>query len=101
MLFRSHWLYKEGGEYSDAEAQHLVWLRQLVDQQRDVTDPREFLASLKLNLYPDEVYVFTPKGDVKSMARGATPLDFAFLIHSEVGFRTSGHIGRASCRERV
>lgn len=86
----AHWFYKEGGEYSDAEAQHLVWLRQLVDQQRDVTDPREFLASLKLNLYPDEVYVFTPKGDVKSMARGATPLDFAFLIHSEVGFRTSG-----------
>jgi len=86
----AHWLYKEGGEYSDAETQPLVWLRQLVDQQRDVTDPREFLASLKLNLYPDEVYVFTPKGDVKSMARGATPLDFAFLIHSEVGFRTSG-----------
>ncbi len=86
----AHWLYKEGGEYSDAEAQPLVWLRQLVDQQSDVTDPREFLASLKLNLYPDEVYVFTPKGDVKSMARGATPLDFAFLIHSEVGFRTSG-----------
>lgn len=86
----AHWLYKEGGEYSDAETQPLVWLRQLVDQQSDVTDPREFLASLKLNLYPDEVYVFTPKGDVKSMARGATPLDFAFLIHSEVGFRTSG-----------
>ncbi len=86
----AHWLYKEGAEYSDSETQPLVWLRQLVDQQRDVTDPREFLSSLKLNLYPDEVYVFTPKGDVKSMARGATPLDFAFLIHSEVGFRTSG-----------
>ncbi len=86
----AHWLYKEGAEYNDAETQPLVWLRQLVDQQRDVTDPREFLASLKLNLYPDEVYVFTPKGDVKSMARGATPLDFAFLIHSEVGFHTSG-----------
>jgi len=86
----AHWLYKEGGDHSDGEIQPLVWLRQLLDQQRDVTDPREFLASLKLNLYPDEVYVFTPKGDVKSMASGATPLDFAFLIHSEVGFRTSG-----------
>ncbi|NKB87977.1 MAG: RelA/SpoT family protein [Acidobacteria bacterium] len=86
----AHWLYKEEAEHSEAETQPLVWLRQLVEQQRDVTDPREFLASLKLNLYPDEVYVFTPKGDVKSMPRGATPLDFAFLIHTEVGFHTTG-----------
>lgn len=86
----AHWIYKEGGEHSKAETQHLLWLRQLVEQQRDVTDPREFLSSLKLNLYPDEVYVFTPKGDVKSLPRGATPLDFAFLVHTEVGFRTKG-----------
>jgi len=86
----AHWLYKEGTEHSDEETQPLLWLRQLVEQQCDVADPREFLASLKLNLYPDEVYVFTPKGDVRSMPRGATPLDFAFLIHSEVGFRTRG-----------
>jgi GTP pyrophosphokinase len=86
----AHWLYKEGTDGTESDAQPIVWLRQLLDQQRDVTDPSEFLASLKLNLYPDEVYVFTPQGDVKSLPRGATPLDFAFMIHTEIGFHTTG-----------
>ena len=86
----AHWLYKEGQEYEETEAQPLTWLRQLVEWQRDVSDPGEFLSSLKLNLYPDEVYVFTPKGEVRSLPRGATPIDFAYLIHTEIGQHCTG-----------
>lgn len=83
----AHWIYKDGeGE----DTQPLAWLRQLVEWQREVSDPREFLSSLKLNLYPDEVYVFTPKGDVRSLPRGSTPIDFGYMIHTEIGHHCSG-----------
>lgn len=86
----AHWLYKEGHPHSEGDTQPLSWLRQLVEWQREVSDPREFLSSLKLNLYPDEVYVFTPKGEVLSMQRGATSIDFAYMIHTEIGHHCAG-----------
>jgi GTP pyrophosphokinase len=89
----AHWAYKEakGSEKPSAkDAQKFGWLRQLLEWQRDLTDPREFLESVKVDLFADEVFVFTPKGDVKSLPRGATPLDFAFAIHSDVGAHCVG-----------
>ena len=86
----AHWVYKEGGGGAAEETQPMAWLRQLVEAQGEVQDPREFLSSLRLNLYPDEVYVFTPRGDVRSLPRGATPIDFAYLIHTEVGHHCTG-----------
>ena len=86
----AHWLYKEGVDATAEETQPLAWLRQLVESQGEVSDPGEFLSSLKLNLYPDEVYVFTPDGDVKSLPRGATPIDFAYMIHTEIGQHCTG-----------
>ncbi len=84
----AHWAYKEG-KSKDGEpakdAQKFGWLRQLVEWQRDLTDPTEFLETVKMDLFADEVFVFTPKGDVKSLPHGATPVDFAYAIHSEVG----------------
>ena len=88
----AHWAYKERGrggrgapELSAKDAAEFGWLRQLVEFQREVDDPREFLETVKMDLFSDEVFVFTPKGDLKAMPRGATPVDFAFAIHSEVG----------------
>ena len=78
----AHWLYKEGREPSH-DAERVSWLRSLVEGQQE--NPREFLNSLKLNLYPEEVYTFTPKGEVFAFARGATPIDFAYRVHTEVG----------------
>ena len=86
----AHWLYKEGLDATTEETQPLAWLRQLVESQGEVSDPGEFLSSLKLNLYPDEVYVFTPKGDVKALPQGATPIDFAYMVHTEIGQHCSG-----------
>ena len=68
----------------------LKWLRTLVDWQKDMADPREFMETLKVDLFEDEVFVFTPKGEVKSLASGATPLDFAYEIHTDVGHRCVG-----------
>ena len=89
----AHWKYKEAGgsvpNKADAE-QGFAWLRQLMDWQRDLKDPTEFLDSVKFELFADEVYVFTPNGDVIELPRGATPVDFAFSIHSDVGMRCSG-----------
>ena len=85
----AHWQYKSGGT-ADGEDQNILWLRQLLEWQKEVKDPREFLSALKIDLYPDEVYVFSPKGDVYSFPRGATPLDFAYRIHTELGHRCSG-----------
>ena len=83
----AHWMYKGGhGERDDAE--RVSWLRSLVEGQQE--NPREFLDSLKLNLYPEEVYTFTPKGEVFAFPRGATPIDFAYRIHTEVGHRCVG-----------
>ena len=93
----AHWAYKEkgrdgkGGEaLSKKDAESFGWLRQLVEFQKEVADPREFLETVKVDLFSDEVFVFTPKGAVKSLPRGATPVDFAYTIHSEVGEHTVG-----------
>ena len=84
----AHWAYKEGKGKNGAlnkDAEKFGWLRQLVEWQRDLTDPKEFLETVKVDLFSDEVFVFTPKGDVKSLPRGASPVDFAYAIHSQVG----------------
>jgi len=88
----AHWKYKErvGGGVDPEEAKKFGWLRELADYQRNLKDPAEFLESVKIDLFPDEVYVFTPKGEVLVFPRGATPIDFAYAIHSEVGHRCSG-----------
>ncbi len=87
----AHWKYKEGrrGTHTD-EDQAFIWLKQLVEWQREVKDSREFLDSLKLDLYPTDVYCFTPKGKVIELPKGATPVDFAFSIHTEVGLSCNG-----------
>jgi GTP pyrophosphokinase len=86
----AHWKYKEGRVGPSADDANFLWLRQLVEWQHDITDPRVFMNSLKIDLYPDEVYTFTPKGDVFAFPRGATPLDFAYRIHTDVGHRCVG-----------
>ena len=85
----AHWRYKEGGPSSDDD-QRFSWLRQIVEDMQDLRDPRLFMESIKSELFPDEVYVFTPKGDVKVLPLGATPIDFAFSVHTEVGHQTVG-----------
>lgn len=92
----AHWKYKERGRQGHdnvldtKDAQRFQWLRQLMEWQRELKDPQEFLESVKVDLFQDEVYVFTPKGDVRVFPRGATALDFAYAIHSDVGDHCSG-----------
>ena len=86
----AHWKYKEGRIGPHADDARFQWLRQLVDWQSEVSDPRQFLSSLKVDLYPDEVYTFTPKGEVFAFPRGATPIDFAYRVHTDVGHRCVG-----------
>jgi GTP diphosphokinase / guanosine-3',5'-bis(diphosphate) 3'-diphosphatase len=87
----AHWKYKQNTGGLDAkDAAKFAWLRQLMEFQKDVKDPAEFLESVKVDLFSDEVYVFTPKGDVRVFPRGSTPVDFAYAIHSEVGDHCSG-----------
>ncbi len=82
----AHWKYKAGGTTISArDEQRLAWVRQLVEWQREMTDPNEFLSTLKIDLYPEEVYTFTPKGKVVVLPKDATPIDFAYSIHTEVG----------------
>jgi GTP pyrophosphokinase len=81
----AHWLYKEKKSGKDRIDDSLVWLRQLLENQQDTKDPGEFLDSVRVDLFPDEVYVFTPKGDVKALPEGATPIDFAYTVHTKVG----------------
>jgi GTP diphosphokinase / guanosine-3',5'-bis(diphosphate) 3'-diphosphatase len=85
----AHWKYKDG-PVSALDEQRLSWLRQVVEWQRDVSDPNEFLSTLKIDLYPEEVYTFTPKGKVVVLARDSTPIDFAYTIHTEVGHTCVG-----------
>src|ERR1700720_309995 len=85
----AHWKYKDG-PVSAQDEQRLAWLRQVVEWQRDVSDPNEFLSALKVDLYPEEVYTFTPKGKVVVLPRDATPVDFAYSIHTEVGHTCVG-----------
>jgi GTP diphosphokinase / guanosine-3',5'-bis(diphosphate) 3'-diphosphatase len=84
----AHWKYKDGKHARD-EAD-MAWLRQMLDWQKELSDPREFMESLRIDLYQDEVFVFTPKGDVRAFPLGSTPLDFAYAIHTDVGHRCVG-----------
>ncbi|MGC9325478.1 MAG: RelA/SpoT family protein [Desulfomonilia bacterium] len=86
----AHWRYKDGSKISDQDGEKLSWLRQLLEWQRELKDPKEFLQSVKIDLYPEDVYVFTPKGDVFRFPVGATPLDFAYAVHTQLGHQCIG-----------
>jgi guanosine-3',5'-bis(diphosphate) 3'-pyrophosphohydrolase len=91
----AHWMYKQRPHSSEGEAgpdgdAKMKWLRSMLDWQKEMSDPQEFMESLRVDLFEDEVYVFTPKGEVKSLAAGATPLDFAYEVHTEIGHRCVG-----------
>jgi GTP diphosphokinase / guanosine-3',5'-bis(diphosphate) 3'-diphosphatase len=86
----AHWKYKDGSPVTAKDEQRLAWLRQVVEWQQEVSDPSEFLSTLKVDLYPEEVYTFTPKGKVVILPRDATPVDFAYTIHTEVGNTCTG-----------
>lgn len=87
----AHWRYKEGGKAADKDyEQKLSWLRQLLEWQQDLRDPREFMETVRLDVLTDEVFVFTPRGDVIDLPAGSTPIDFAYRVHTEVGHRCTG-----------
>jgi GTP diphosphokinase / guanosine-3',5'-bis(diphosphate) 3'-diphosphatase len=86
----AHWRYKEGSRVDREYDQKLAWLRQLIDWQRDVADATEFVEGVKLDIFQDQVFVFTPKGDIKELPAGSTPLDFAYRIHTDVGHSCIG-----------
>jgi len=89
----AHWKYKEGRGLSGVEGEadsRFAWLRQMLEWQQELKDSREFLDTVKIDLFPEEVYVFTPQGDVKELPRGSTSVDFAFSVHTDVGMRCSG-----------
>src|SRR5213592_3159762 len=86
----AHWKYKEGRVGAGRDEQYFHWLRQLLEFQQEVRDPQEFLQNLKIELYPEEVYIFTPAGEVKALPRDATPVDFAYAIHTDVGHQCVG-----------
>jgi GTP diphosphokinase / guanosine-3',5'-bis(diphosphate) 3'-diphosphatase len=86
----AHWKYKEGKALGEVDDKRFTWLRQLLEWQRDLKDDAEFIESVKVDLFPHEVYVFTPKGAVKQFPVGATPVDFAYSVHSDVGNHCSG-----------
>ncbi|MFW2330897.1 MAG: RelA/SpoT family protein [Nitrospinota bacterium] len=81
----AHWRYKEGGSEDKKHDEQINWLRRLLEWQTEVKDPKEFLERVKIDLFPDEVYVFTPKEEVRSLMKGATPIDFAYAIHTDIG----------------
>ncbi|MFH1077226.1 MAG: bifunctional (p)ppGpp synthetase/guanosine-3',5'-bis(diphosphate) 3'-pyrophosphohydrolase [Pseudomonadota bacterium] len=86
----AHWQYKEGKSSDEQSKQQFEWLRKLVRNQEYVNDPQEYLNAVKIDLFPDEVYVFTPRGEIKEFPKGSTPVDFAYSIHSEVGHKCTG-----------
>ena len=86
----AHWKYKEGRVGDHRDERYFHWMRQLLEVQQEVRDPQEFLQNLKIDLYPEEVYIFTPKGEVKSLPRGATAVDFAYAVHTDVGHQCVG-----------
>ncbi|MFQ5897367.1 MAG: RelA/SpoT family protein [Candidatus Methylomirabilia bacterium] len=86
----AHWRYKERKSETDKFDQTFVWLRQLMEWQQEMKDPGEFMDSVQFDLFPDEVYVFTPKGDVKALAESSTPVDFAYAVHTEIGHHCMG-----------
>jgi GTP pyrophosphokinase len=81
----AHWVYKEGGPVRQKDEKAFAWLRQLIEWEQDIIDTRQFMDSVKSDLFGDLVYVYTPKGDVKELLRGSTPIDFAYAVHTEVG----------------
>src|SRR5512139_2484501 len=93
----AHWKYKEGRVVEEAEDKRFTWLRQLLEWQRDLKDNREFIESVKVDLFPNEVYIFTPKGAVKQFPIGSTPIDFAYSIHSDIG----NHCGGAKVNGKI
>ena len=86
----AHWSYKEGKAADETVASRFSWIQNLVENQSSVQDPREFLENVRIDLFPDEIYVFTPNGEIKAIPKGATPVDFAYSIHSEVGNQCTG-----------
>ena len=86
----AHWGYKEGKRLDENVSRKFAWIQNLIENQEDFLDPGEFLENVRIDLFPDEVYVFTPHGEVKTLPRGATPVDFAYLIHTEVGNQCNG-----------
>ncbi len=86
----AHWQYKEGKGIAPKDSKQFAWVRQLLEWQQDLRDPREFLETVKIDLFPDEVYVFTPKGAVKQFPIGSTPVDFAYSIHTQIGQQCVG-----------
>jgi GTP pyrophosphokinase len=86
----AHWKYKDGRTGSEPDEQRIVWMRQLIEWVREMEEPDEFLSTLRVDLYPEEVYTFSPKGRVVVLPRGATPVDFAYAIHTEVGHQCVG-----------
>ncbi|MCY4073826.1 MAG: bifunctional (p)ppGpp synthetase/guanosine-3',5'-bis(diphosphate) 3'-pyrophosphohydrolase [Acidobacteria bacterium] len=86
----AHWKYKEGRVGAHPDEKYFRWLRQLLETEKDARDPSDFIHSLKLDLYPEEVYAFTPRGEVKALPRGATPVDFAYAVHTDVGHTCVG-----------
>ena len=87
----AHWSYKEGRTASDTKvSQQFAWIQNLIENQENIRDPKEFMENVRIDLFPDEVYVFTPNGDIRSLSRGGTPVDFAYLIHTEVGNHCTG-----------
>lgn len=86
----AHWNYKEGGKFDEDESKRFEWVRNLQEQQKDMETPEEFIEAFKLNMYTDEIFVYTPKGDVKSLPAGSCPIDFAYAIHTVVGNKMVG-----------
>jgi GTP pyrophosphokinase len=86
----AHWLYKEGRRKPDESDKQMIWLREVLEWQKDLTNPSEFLEYLKIDLFHDDIFVFTPRGDLKQLSKGSTPLDFAYAVHSDVGNRCIG-----------
>ena len=86
----AHWSYKEGAAIDEKTGKTFAWLRNLVENQEESSDPVEFLENVKIDLYPNEIYVFTPGGEIRTLPKGATPVDFAYQIHTEVGEQCTG-----------
>lgn len=86
----AHWRYKEGGKRNDAFNEKVAWLRQLIEWQKEVSGAREFVEGVKTDIFRDQVFVYTPRGEIKDLPTGSTPLDFAFRIHTDLGYRTVG-----------
>jgi GTP pyrophosphokinase len=86
----AHWSYKEGSRIDETVSKKFAWIQNLVENQEDFSNPSEFMENVRIDLFPDDVYVFTPRGEIKTLPKGATPVDFAYLIHTEVGSQCSG-----------